>query len=125
MVNEISSTTLINKNIDACSLARYLFANRNQSRKTFIENQTIESPLEFPIKPPEYMLALLCGSSLYSKIYLDLQDHQNAIQERDLPYSIATEKGDSNNGRQANLQEIEITNVNIMRKSKFLSRKLF
>ena len=81
VVNEISSTTLINKNITARSLAPYLFPNRNQSRKTFIQNQTIESPLKvgFPIPPPELMLDLLCGSSLYLKIYLDEQDHHNAI----------------------------------------------
>ena len=125
VVNAISSTTLINKNITACSFARYLFPNTNQSGKTFIQNQTIESPLKvgFPIKPPEYMLDLLCGSSLYLKINLDEQDHQNAIRERG--DSIATEKGDSKNRRQADLQEIEVMNVNIMRKSKFLSRKLF
>ena len=127
VVNEISSTTLISKSINACSLARYLFPNRNQSGKTFIQNQTIESPLKvgFPIKPPEYMMDLWCGSSLYLKIYLDEQDHQNDIKERDLPYSIATEKEDSKNRRRADLQEIELMKVNIMRKSKLLSRQLF
>ena len=126
-INEISSTTLIFKNLSACSLAPHMCANKNQSRKNFIQKRPIESPLkvEFPIPPPEYMLDLLCGSSLYLKIYLDEQDHQNAIQGRDLPYSIPSEKGNSKNRRQVDLQEIEIMNVSIMRKLKFFSRKLF
>ena len=125
--NEISSTTLINKNISACSLAPYLSPNRNQSRNTFIQKRPIESPLkvEFPILPPEYMLDLLSGSSLYLKVYLDEQDHPNAIQGRDSPYSTPSQKGNSKNRRQVELQQIEIMNVNIMRISKFVSRKLF
>ena len=121
--NEISSTTLINKNISACSLAPYLCPNRYQSRKTFIQKRPIESPLKvgFPIPPPEYMLDLLRRSSLYLKIYLDEQDHQNDIQGRDLPYSIPSEKGNSKNRRQVDFQENEIMNVNIMRKLKFVS----
>ena len=71
------------------------------------------------------MLDLLCGSFLYLKIYLDEQDHQNTIHERNLPYSISTEKRNPNNLRQADLQENEIMSVNIMRKSVSVWKAIF
>ena len=62
VVNEISSTTLINKNVTICSLARYLFPNRNQtieSRKTLFVSQQ-----ESNYRKPENVICFPTGIKL-------------------------------------------------------------